>query len=143
MFLSVAVLLTSAAVADFVALAPDEPEFAVWPPASTTLPANGHLLIKAADRVLITHGDGSVEDLVPGDPVVDGLDGAYATVTPTLTEGEVISLEAVCSTCGTEPLEWVVGPVDVDAPVFEGEPPMVQVNGAKADDFDRLRSNSY
>jgi hypothetical protein len=115
-----------AALAD--AALPSEPQFDVFPAAGTTLPENGRLLVAAAERVLISHDDGRVEDLVPGEPAVFVVDGAYQSVTPTLTDGEVISLEAVCSTCGgMEPLTWAVGPADNDAPAFE-EPSFVDVS---------------
>lgn len=132
MLLSAAVsLVVSVAAAEVAtdAAAPSPPQFDVFPAEGTTLPENGRLLVKAAERVLITHDDGRVEDLAPSVPITPMLDGTYATVSPTLTAGEVISLEAVCATCGgMEPLTWSVGPADFDVPSF-GEPSQLVVSG--------------
>ena len=91
----------------------------VFPAPSTTLPENAVILVANAERVLITHDDERVEDLLVGAARLRVGGDAVGTVTPALTEGETITLEVVCDGCSArEPLSWVVGPVDDTSPVF-------------------------
>jgi MYXO-CTERM domain-containing protein len=92
----------------------------VFPVAGTTLPANGRLLNSGADRVLVTHADASVEDLAVDEPFVSAQSGAFGTVTPTLIDGDAITVEKVCSEpCGTPvPQAWPVGPADEAPPAI-------------------------
>lgn len=116
MVLAVALAVVPLLVAD-MAYAPSEPTFEVFPAEGTTLPANGRLLVGGADRVLVTHADGTAEDLAVGEPFISQGSGPFGTVIPTLVDGDVITVEKVCSVpCGTpEPQTWPVGPAD-DAP---------------------------
>jgi hypothetical protein len=92
--------------------------YGVFPAPATVLPVNAALLVDA-DRVLITHDDGRVEDLTVGEPRITVGSRGVGTVTPTLTEGETITLEPVCTRCGaSDALSWVVGPVDETSPAF-------------------------
>lgn len=103
-----------------IAYAPSEPTFEVFPDDGTMLPENGRLLVGGADRVLVTHADGSVEDLVVGEPFISQASGMFGTVIPTLVDGDVITVEKVCRvSCGTpEPQTWPVGPADETPPVI-------------------------
>lgn len=115
--LACAVLPSIAAEAYFVS--PPAMPHGVFPAPGRVLPANGHLLVEQVERVLVSHDDGRVEDLAVGDPFVVIASQSFGTVTPALTDGETITLERVCDGCATsEPLSWVVGPVDGAAPTF-------------------------
>ena len=82
-----------------------------------TVPENGRLLVSGGTRFLVTHADGSVEDLTGEDPIFEMHTRTFFTVKPTLVEGDTITIERVCEGC-VGSYSWSVGPVDDDAPVF-------------------------
>jgi hypothetical protein len=109
------------AVAGEVAAPSEPPEPAFFPAAGATLPANGRLFVVGAERVLVTHADGSVEDLAVGEPFVSADIGTWGAIAPTMVDGDVITVETVCGApCGTSAEQsWAVGPADDAAPTIQ------------------------
>lgn len=106
-------------IAAEVALAPEADIFDAFPLAEVGVPENGRLLVSGSTRFLVTHRDGSVEERTGEAPVFSMHTRSYSTVTPTLVEGDTITLERVCDGWADDvPFTWSVGPADDDAPVF-------------------------
>jgi hypothetical protein len=87
-----------------------------------TVPENGRLLVSGATRFLVTHADTRIEDLVATEPSFFMHTRTFRTLSPTLVEGDTITVERVCEGCGEGAYTWTVGPVDDDAPVFTDGP---------------------
>lgn len=110
------------------------------------VPENGRLLVTGSTRFLATHANGDVEDLTATGPVVTMHTREWRTVTPTLIEGDTISLERVCDDCAGElPLVWTVGPADNDAPVFTDAEANANggIVGLYDNDPERFNNNRY
>lgn len=115
-------LVASLLAAD-VALPEEVDSFDAFPLVEFGIPENGRLLVSGGTRFLVTHRDGSVEELTGEDPVFNMHTRSYFTVTPTLVEGDTITLERVCEGCANDlPFTWAVGPADNDAPAFTDGP---------------------
>lgn len=141
LFLSFVIPLIAADVA-----LPEEVDiFDAFPLAELGVPENGRLLVSGGTRFLVTHRDGSVEEIPGEDPIFNMHTRSYFAVTPTLVEGDTITLVRACEGCADDvPFTWSVGPADDDAPAFtDGGSTDGGVVGLYDNDPERFNNNRY